>query len=338
MSETPLKPREKVFAIVFALVATALLVEAGFQFLSPSQLAFNNMAAEYPSNPRGYFEEIRTENGQPVYGVPMDERVGLGGRAGEPPTAPVRILGLGDSQAQGQGVYVQDTMYEKLAEKLAENDIAVSIRNAAVKGYDLDEITARYAYEARDAGQYDLVLYAMVLDDFGIDRSEMDRFQSPSAATGQPVERWRARSATWNFAAHISAQWTLSELTTAAYLDSHRGKHLAQRTEQLKRFAEQVRADGAELVVIVLPLLYDFDTYPFEPIHNTMVELGKSQRIDVLDLLPSFQGMNASDLWVHAVDHHPNQIAHDLIANTIYNHLEKNGHLKSLPQGKNQGG
>ena len=334
MSDTPLQPREKVFAIVFALVVTALLVEAGFRLLGPKQLAFNNMAAEYPSNPRDYFEEIRTENGQPVYGVPMDERVGLGGRADATPTAPVRILGLGDSQAQGQGVYVQDTMYEKLAKKLAENDIAIRIRNAAVKGYDLDEIAARYAYEARDAGRYDVVLYTMVLDDFGLDRSELDRLQSPSVSADEAG--WRARSATWDFAAHIAAQVKLSEQTTAAYLNSYRGNNLALRTEQLKRFAEQVRADGAELVVIVLPLLYDFKTYPFGPIHTTMVEMGKTHSIEVLDMLPSFQGMNASELWVHAVDHHPNEVAHNHIADTVFHHLEKNGHLKSLTPEKNQ--
>ena len=334
MSDNPLQPREKVFAIVFALVATALLVEVGFQWLGPKQLAFNNMAAEYPSNPRDYFEEIRTENGHTVYGVPMDERVGLGGRASKPSTAPVRILGLGDSQAQGQGVYVQDTMYEMLAKKLAENDIAIRIRNAAVKGYDLDEIAARYAYEARDSGQYDLVLYTMVLDDFGIDRSELDRLQSPSVSASDA--QWRRRSASWDFAAHIAAQLKLSEQTTAAYLNSYRGKNLALRTEQLKRFTEQVRADGAELVVIVLPLLYDFDAYPFGPIHKTMVEIGKTHRIEVLDMLPSFQEMKASDLWVHAVDHHPNEVAHNHIAETVFHHLEQSGHLKSLAPEKNQ--
>ena len=333
MSDASLSPREKVFALVFAVVGTALLVEVGFRFLGPTQHAFNNMAAEYPNNPRGYFEKIGEQNGEPVYGVPMDERVGLGGRMGEPQTAPVRILGLGDSQAQGQGVYFHETMYEKLTSMMQDNDLQIGVRNVAVKGYDLDEVTARYAYEARDSGQYDLVIYAMVLDDFGIDRSAIDRLQLTSGST---QKMWRRRSATWDFFAHISAQLTLSELTTSAYLEAYRGKNLAQRTEQLTRFAEQVRSDGAELVIVVLPLLYDFDTYPFVAIHKTMVELGNTHGIDVLDLLPAFQGQRASDMWVHAIDHHPNEKAHAYIAEAMFNHLGTRGHLPTRSPQKNQ--
>jgi hypothetical protein len=323
MSDTPLTRHEKVFALVFALVATALLIEVGFRAFGPDYHAFNNMFAEYPSNPRGYFTELRKEDGQPIYGVPMDERVGLGGRTGEQSEhhAPTRILGLGDSQAQGQGVYFRDTMYEQLSDLLAKQGVHTRVRNASVSGYDLDEIAARYAYEARDAGEYDLVLYAMVLDDFGLDRSSIEGLDFIQFQPGYTFDPWRARSATWNFFAHIAEQWELSEKTTAAYLQSFRGEKLKARTKHLKRLAQQVRADGAELVVIVLPLLYDFQHYPFTEVHETMTALGVEQGIHVLDILPALQSYTASDLWVHAIDHHPNNVAHSRIAKEIGDYL-----------------
>ena len=323
MSDAPLSPREKIFALVFAVVATALMLELGFRVLGPAYHGINNQVAEYPSNPRGYFTELRQEDGQSIYGVPMDRRVGLGGRTQEgTPTKGLRILGLGDSQAQGQGVYFQDTMYEKLSEHLSNTDAPVHIRNAAVSGYDLDEITARYAYEARDTDAFDLVIYAMVLDDFGLDRSRIVGSDLIQQQPGAPFDPMRARSATWNFIAHIAEQWAVSETTTAAYLESFRAENLQTRTAHLKRFAEQVRSDGAELVVFVLPLLYDFEHYPFSEIHQTMKELGNQQGIHVLDMLGALESYTASDLWVHPIDHHPNEVAHARIAQEIRDYLE----------------
>ena len=325
MSDAPLAPREKVFGLVFALVATTLLIEVGFRAFGPDYHAFNNMFAEYPSNPRGYFAELRKEDGQPIYGVPMDERVGLGGRTGESHSGntPTRILGLGDSQAQGQGVYFRDTMYEQLSGLLAQQGVHSRIRNASVSGYDLDEIAARYAYEARNGGAYDVVLYAMVLDDFGLDRSNIEGLDFIQFQPGYTFDPWRARSATWNFFANIAEQWELSEKTTSSYLESFRGENLKARSKHLKRFAEQVRADGAELVVIVLPLLYDFEGYPFTEIHETMTTLGAQAGIHVVDMLPALQSYEASDLWVHAIDHHPNEVAHEQIAKTLAEYLHK---------------
>jgi hypothetical protein len=331
MSDAPLTSREKVFGLVFALVATALLVEIGFRAFGPDYHAFNNMFAEYPSNPRGYFAELRKEDGEPIYGVPMDERVSLGGRTGEASNgqAPTRILGLGDSQAQGQGVYFRDTMYEKLSGLLAQQGVPTRVRNASVSGYDLDEIAARYAYEARDSGAYDVVLYAMVLDDFGLDRSNIEGLDFIQFQPGYSFDPWRARSATWNFFSHIAEQWDLSEKTTAAYLQSFRGENLKARTQHLKRFAEQVSADGAELVVIVLPLLYDFQHYPFTEVHEAMTALGTENGIHVLDMLPHLQHYAASELWVHAIDHHPNEVAHARVAQEVDAYLQQSKLLTS---------
>ena len=334
MSNTALTGREKVFALTFALVATAILIEIGFRVLGPSYSGFNNATAEYPSNPRGYLTELRVEDGRPIYGVPMNKKLGLGGRTGTKNNAlvPTQILGMGDSQAQGQGVYFDDTMYEQLVQRLSERGIEAQVRNVAVSGYDLDEITARYAYEARDAAKYDLVLYTMVLDDFGLDRSQ---FSGSDFITIQPspsFDVWRARSATWNFVVHILEQWALSEQTTAAYLNSFRNENLKQRTRQLSRFANQVQQDGGSLVVVVMPLLYDFERYPFTEIHETMNALGQQENIHVLDLLPVLRPFQASDLWVHAIDHHPNEIAHKRISEAIDEYLQVQQLLKSSVQ------
>ncbi len=82
-------------------------------------------------------------------------------------------------------------------------------------------------------------------------------------------------------------------------------------------------------MIVVLPLLYDFRQYPFADIHNTMRTLGETEGIHVLDLLPAFQELTASDLWVHAIDHHPNEVGHQRIAEEILDYLEQNSLLKT---------
>jgi len=318
-------PREKSFALVFALVLTALLIEAGFRLVGPDYHKFNNMLAEYPDNPRGYFDLLRAEGGEEIYGIRMDASEGLGGRISSRGTgpAPYRILGLGDSQAQGQGVRYEDTMYAKVGEKLQASGVTAQVRNVSVSGYDLDEIASRYAYEARDPGGYDIVLYAMVLDDFGLDRTDIEGLDFIQFQPGYTYDLWRARSATYNFFAHISEQWELSQKTTQSYVKSFQGDNLAERGAKLKRLAEAVRADGAELVVVVLPLLYDFEKYPFTAVHSALSDLAETHGIQLVDALSALSQHKASDLWVHAIDHHPNEVAHALVADAILAHLEE---------------
>ena len=180
-------PREKALAITFALVATAILVEIGFRTIGATDNQFNNARAEYPDNPRGYFDLLGHGEDGDIYGIPMNTAQDLGGRlpATSEPKGPLNILGLGDSQAQGQGVRYEDTMYAKLSAKLLSSGQNMSVKNVAVSGYDLDQIVSRYAYEARDPGLYDWVVYAMVLDDFGLDRRQL---QGHDLIQRQPVQ------------------------------------------------------------------------------------------------------------------------------------------------------
>jgi len=316
-------PREKASAIVFALVATAILVEVGFRAIGPTDQSFNNMRSEYPDNPRDYFDLLESDEDGKIYGVRMNAAQGLGGRLPEAGEAqgPFRILGLGDSQAQGQGVRFDDTMYAKLGSKLQQAGQNIAVKNVAVSGYDLNEIVSRYAYEARDSGRHDWVIYAMVLDDFGLDRGQLqgqNLIQDPPRRTDDP---WRSRSSTYNFAIQIAEQWNLSQNTTAAYLDSYRGESLQKNEAQLRELAQAVKTDGARFLIVVLPLLYDFEHYPFGEIHSTMLEWGRDNDVAVIDGFDVLKRYKASDLWVHASDHHPNEVAHDAIAQAIFERI-----------------
>jgi hypothetical protein len=315
----PLSPREKVLSVSIGLLITCILIEVGFRFVMPQSGGFNNRVAEYPSNHRDYFDVLREGPDGPVYGVPMNTNVGTGGRTGTPlrPHAPVRILGLGDSQGQGQGVRFQDTAYEQLSARLDDVGIFARTRNVAVRGYDLDEIVDRYALETSGSESFDVVLYTFVLDDFGL--------ESATANDVSPNETLMATlSATWKFFAHIKAQWDLSQRTTDAYLKSFEGNNRALKTQQLVALNQEVKADGGQLVIAVMPLFYSFDTYPFETIHTVMSEICETHKLHCLDLLEPLRAHPASSLWVHPIDHHPNEVAHGILAERLATYLLTN--------------
>jgi hypothetical protein len=77
-----------------------------------------------------------------------------------------------------------------------------------------------------------------------------------------------------------------------------------------------VRADGAQLLVAILPELRVIDgVYPFERETRKIKDVLESQRAPYVDLIDGLRGHGPeSSLWVTALDPHPSAKAHALIA------------------------
>lgn len=310
MSDATLTTREKAVSLSLGLVLTAVAIEVAFRLWAPTTDGFNNQLDEYPSNPRGYFDEVRSEGGRAVYGIPLTLEPDTQERQGVPlrPEFPVRILGLGDSQGMGQGVRFQDTAYEQMSELLETANWKGRVLNRSVRGYDLVDIVARAKDELAGDRTFDAVVYTLVLDDFGLDTVTANHpSNSPSAAV--------------RFFAHAWAQWDLSERTTAAYISSFEGDRLAQGIQHLVTLNSIADDHQAPLVIAIMPLLYRFDRYPFGPIHNALQQACNTHNLSCVDLLPALASHDASALWVHSTDHHPNEQAHRLMAEAMSSHL-----------------
>jgi hypothetical protein len=52
-------------------------------------------------------------------------------------------------------------------------------------------------------------------------------------------------------------------------------------------------------------------------VHETIRRFCVTARIPHHDLLPALRRRPTADLWVHPVDHHPNEIAHRLAAESL---------------------
>jgi len=74
----------------------------------------------------------------------------------------------------------------------------------------------------------------------------------------------------------------------------------------------------ARLLVAPWPLFVSLERgYPFTPAHEAIHRFCLGARIPHHDLLRVFQGQRTSDFWVHPVDHHPNEVAHRLAAESL---------------------
>jgi len=77
-------------------------------------------------------------------------------------------------------------------------------------------------------------------------------------------------------------------------------------------------ARGARLVVAPWPLFLSLERgYPFAAAHREIERFCLSAGIAHHDLLAAFQGRATAELWVHPVDHHPNETAHRLAAESL---------------------
>lgn len=72
------------------------------------------------------------------------------------------------------------------------------------------------------------------------------------------------------------------------------------------------------MALVVFPVLVELnDEHPFRAISEAVSGFARDNGIPVHDLLPDFLGRNGPDLWVSALDQHPNELAHAIAAEAL---------------------
>jgi lysophospholipase L1-like esterase len=307
----------------------------------------------FPSNPRGYFDiDLRRPEADALYRglapLRFDEMArrhpwavacrynALRFRDAPPgprPSGVRRVVVLGDSFAEGQGVKEGDTLARALGRSLEARAAGrYEVRNCGRRGTDFPELLDAFA----DALRYepDLVLYALTLNDAEqppefrarqsyVDDWILDRTSEGEADTAPSFFRPRA----FDFVADRVGAFVAGRETTRWYLDMWGEANRAgrERTEEhLREIKRRLEARGARLLVAPWPLFVGLDVaYPFAPVHETIGRFCLTAGIAHRDLLPVFRGRTTSDLWVHPVDHHPNEVAHRLAAEALVDDVLK---------------
>ncbi|HEY3119916.1 MAG TPA: hypothetical protein VGL15_04790, partial [Vicinamibacteria bacterium] len=176
----------------------------------------------------------------------------------------------------------------------------------------------------------DLVVYGMVLndadrspafnarhpriDDWILDRRRM--IESPSPARLRPLESRLAALVEDRLDA-----WRIHRAGSRWYLELYGEPNREgwERTQAyLREMNRRLEERGAGLLVASWPLLVNLEgDDPFAAAAETIARFCLSAGISRLDLRPALRGRPTESLWVHPVDHHPNDLAHRLAAESL---------------------
>lgn len=303
----------------------------------------------YPTNPRGSFDvDLRdaTQSAAVVArGIPittaMTERTPYGvsftydaercrDRAFGPKTPGTkRIIVLGDSFTEGQGVREEDTFVRRIDREWHADPTApkMEIFDCGRRGRDFPAL--REAFDALLAQEPDLVLYAMVLNDPEQSKAFHDRQEFLNdwivdrrrTTDGEDEDVTVHGSMLWGLISDRLEGARVGRATSQWYLDlfgEPNAEGWAATQRSLGEMDQAMRARGGKLLVATLPLLVRLESgYPFDAPHAAIAAACTKLGLRCHDVLPAFRGMKTADLWVHAVDLHPNEKAHGVIARDL---------------------
>lgn len=303
----------------------------------------------YPSNPRGEFRPVPEvwagdwvllRWGEMPTRLPLEQlgetpwcievrrsRNGLRDRDYAPFPAPgtIRVLGMGDSFAVGDGVPLESSLFKRIESLLGDG---FEVLNCAKSGMDTaQEARLLKSYAVKFNGSRAIVVF--VPNDVRLTPELEERKHrihdlidfTPGGSTaghepGLRLLQILRSQAAIRRARRESIQW---------YGDCYDEAH---NSENLKALAADLRSmaglPGCRVALVIFPLLDGFESaYPFVAIHEKVRALAVVAGIPVLDLSESFMGLDPSTLWVHPVDHHPNSRAHALAAEAIVGWLRR---------------
>jgi hypothetical protein len=302
----------------------------------------------YPSNPRGYFEiDLRRPEVRESYEARgVKEVAAVAARAPfavefrynslffrERELAPkrpgvTRVVLLGDSFTEGQGVKEQDTTARRLEVILNSSGVRRwEVLNCARRGADFPSLYKMF--EKVLPYEPDVLVHAMVLNDaerppeMEARRGQigdwiLDRRRFLEGESSAAPRIFSSRLAEF-VTARIHA-WRVSRETTRWYLDLYGPPNeagWARTQEAMREMDRRVRAQGGRMLVASWPLLVDLDVYPFSAADEAIARFCAGAGIRRLDLRDALRGRAAESLWVHPVDHHPNEVAHGRAAEAL---------------------
>lgn len=230
-----------------------------------------------------------------------------------------RILALGDSFTEGQELR-HDGTWPKLTEqelhRLGWEDVEI------LNGGRLDTDTKEQLEILRTRGlKYnpDLVIVAFLLNDCseicatcGIrdlmqKHSQLRSKKKPhSSALLSFLQQTFLRN-------HITRE-TIEEYKIPYSTENPLYQECTKAFEDMKQLADE---RGFPLVVVLYPILYKLDDYPFSEIHKHMLSFFESIHVPAYDLLPYLAGHRDTDLWLQQYDSHPNRTANQLVSKGI---------------------
>ena len=280
---------------------------------------FATIRTRYPTNPRGYFNSDCTIDH--VY-----NSVGWRDREHvvEKPVGTFRILGLGDSYVFGQGVKPRDRCLDRLPIELSREWPTAEFEtiNTGQSGYNTGQ---EFQILQKCGWKYspDLVILHFVPNDIEqniyTEKPKVEFFTEYT--TSFLGTDWMSQhSEVWA----LARRKLLGQLKGRDYIRQSVESFATQPEKwegcrhPISEMAKECQQRKVGFLVVVFPFFISLNgDYPFQPIHDRVKNFCGESKIPCLDLRETFRRFAGPELWVHPVDQHPNETAHQLTAVAI---------------------
>jgi lysophospholipase L1-like esterase len=234
-----------------------------------------------------------------------------------------RILMLGDSLTVGWGVRVEDTFSKRIESMYRERRVAAEVINTGVGNYNTVQeveyfLTEGYRYRP------DIV----ILNFFPNDAEPVPVSRPPSALLRVCRSCVFIAGALDTFAREYFGESDWARYYLSLYGEGNAKGWLDAR-QSIRKLVEYCKSNGIIVLIANLPDLHDVRHYRLQSISDLVQSAAAEFGIPFVDALPALQAYESSALWVTAPDPHPNALAHAVIAQALFEAVEK---LEKKPQ------
>lgn len=280
---------------------------------------YGSFSEHWPSNPRGTFDPISNGvfyriNNQGFRGE--DFAVARDGRA--------RVALLGDSLCFGNGVPDRHHFGTHLQRRLTKGGVLgadVEVLNFGLGNYDTVSEAALFRLKVA-ACRPDVCIvlyYPNDLRDIG-GRNGAELMTPRCTAADLRAHLYLADLVLRPLDAMAQERRYVDELQRAHRPDAPGVPMFRAALRDLREQCDQI---GATLLLAIHPVLLRLDDrYPLRDAHAFVRAEAEAAGVAALDLLPAFEGRAAEDLWVHPLDPHPNEAAHAIVANALFDEIK----------------
>lgn len=235
------------------------------------------------------------------------------------------VLFLGDNFTVGHGIAnVEDRFSNRVRNKLKETAPGrFIVSNLSDEGCDLFWVNAALARLISSDYKIDTAVYVICLNDIETFSQEFQDFYG-SVSKAAPTFFLFRDTYLLNFLYFRAMQFHTSEIRDyySSLKKLFESEPWSRMSEMLQILSTECEREGIDLRVVIFPFLHTTDDeYEFQGVHDIISGFCKDSDIEVLDLADHLHAHRQRGLTVNTFDPHPNELAHELAADAILQHL-----------------
>ena len=337
---------KNILVIFMSLLVTLTASEMIFRALEITKII--PAGGNTPEPPKEYMREHsakRIKSKNPLLVAELDKTdprvnsIGIRDRefSLEKPEGVFRIVAIGDSVTFGLGVPSDKSFPKIIEQQLLSKGMNVEVLNFGISAYDTIAELELYKKSASNFNP-DLVILTYILNDTMRPGASIEKQLSETKSL-QPTPKDLLIKSLRELLKSISTfshlfQWIyyLEEkifsglISEGVYHASYTHEATWKPTEEaIHGFAAEARNRHQKLMVVVFPLLIDFQQYTYASEHKIIVDTFYKSGVPVLDMLDKLSNENYTDFILNNEDStHPNEYGHRFIANSIIQFIEEN--------------